>query len=310
MKSCFAQTGWAALQTLERPVAMCAGSNLGTTMTSKWTRTISFATCISAAACDAQHDLDYTGQAVWTLLGSIVSRDARIDEDTSAAIYWSNAGRHLDVLEEVEVEGDFPAEFTLRAYEPPPATARVSLAEVGIAALEIAVGVVVAVEKESAPFHPVVIGTTEEPDIGALAPGETLLEGDNRAWLRGGAPGHLVVYLDAEPPESAVCLADFTAGYNLVALTPRTSAEVASKNACTQQAFDAALAAYNAEQGTLFTEDDLFNDERAQDEVSRAAARLECESGCDLFKLKGTAVPPDSRVTLEMQANPELVDWF
>jgi hypothetical protein len=290
---------------------MCAGSNLGTTMTSKWTRTISFSACMLAAGCDAQHDLDYTGQAVWTLLGTIVSQDARIDEEASAAIYWSNAGRHLDVLEQVEVEGDFPAEFTLRAYEPPPATARVSLAEVGIAALEIAIGVVVAVEKESAPFHPVVISTTDEPDTSAaLAPGETLLEGDDRAWLRGGAPGHLVVYLDGDSPASAVCLADFTAGYNLVALTPKTSAEVASNEACEQQAYDSALAAYNAERGTLFTPEDLFDDEQAQDEVSRAAARLECENGCDLFKLKGSVVSPDARVTLEMQANPELVDWF
>lgn len=278
-------------------------------MTSKWTCTTLFATCISAAACDAQHDVDYTGQALWTLLGAIVTDDARIDQETSAAIYWSNAGRHLDVLEQVEVEGDFPAEFTLRAFEPPPATAQVSLADVGIAAVDIAFGLVVAVDAGSAPFYPVVSSTTADNDA-ALAPGETLLEGDDRAWLRGGAPGHLVAYLSAEPPASAVCLADFTAGYNLVALTPKTSAEVASNEACELSAQDVALEAYNVEHATSLTPEDLWNDEQAQAEVERAAARLECESGCDLFKLKSSAVPPDARVTLEMQANPELVDWF
>jgi hypothetical protein len=279
-------------------------------MTSKWTRSALFATCVSAVACDAQHDLDYAGQALWTLLGSIVTEDARIDQDTSAAIYWSNAGRHLDVLEQVDVEGNFPAEFTLRAFEPPPATAQVSLAETGIAALDIAVGVVVAVDAETAPFYPVLIATSPPDTGGPLAPGETLFEGDDRSWLRGGAPGHLVAYLSADPPESATCLAGFQAGYNLVALTPRTSAEVESDAACSQRADDLALEAYNAERGTRFTPDDLFEDEAAQDEVSRMAARIECENGCDLFKHESAVVSPDSRVTLEMQANPELVDWF
>lgn len=282
-------------------------------MASKWLRTTSSAalvTCISAAACDAQHDLDYAGQAVWTLLGSIVTEDARLDEDTSAAIYWSNAGRQLDVLEQVEVEGNFPAEFTLRAFEPPPPTARVSLADVGIAAIEIAFGLVVAVDERSAPFHPVII-SNDSPETGAgLSPGETLLEGDERAWLRGGAPGHLVVYLNADPPEGAACLATLTEGYNLMALTPKTSAEVASDEACAQNAEALALEAYNLERGTNLTPDDVQNDEQAQEAVSRAAARIECEIGCDLFKLKSNVVPPDARVTLEMQANPELVDWF
>lgn len=281
-------------------------------MTSKWTRTTSFAACLFAAGCDAQHDVEYTGQALWTLLGAIVTQDARIDEDTSAAIFWSNSGTHLDVLEQVEVEGNFPAEFTLRAFEPPPAPAQVSLADVGIAALDIAFGLIVAVDEGSAPFYPVV--TTSDPEVtsGVLAPGETLLveEEEPRPWLRGGAPGHLVAYLSADPPESAACIADFEAGFNLLALTPRTSAEVASQDACEQQAEDRALEAYNAEQGTSLTLEDLFDDEQAWDEVGRAASTLECEMGCDIFKLKSTLVSPDARVTLEMQANPELVDWF
>jgi hypothetical protein len=277
-------------------------------MTSKRTCTALIATCISAAACDAQHDRDYLGEAVWTLVGAIVTEDARIDDETSAAIYWSNVDRQLDVLEQLDVEGDFPAEFTLRAFETPPATARMSLADVGIAALDIALGLVVAVDEGSAPFYPVVIAN-DAPGA-ALAPGETLLEQDDRAWLRGGAPGHLVAYLSADPPESAACLADFSAGYNLVALTPKTSEQVASNSACVDRAAELALEAYNGEQGTRLTAEDLWNDEQAQEQVSRAAARLECENGCDIFRLKSTVVSPDARVTLEMQANPELVDWF
>jgi hypothetical protein len=281
-------------------------------MTSKWTSATLIATCISAAACDAQHDVEYTGQALWTLLGAIVTRDAQIDEDTSTGIFWSNAGTHLDILERVEVEGNFPAEFTLRAFEPPPAPAQVSLEDVGIAALEIAFGLIVAVDEDSAPFYPVV--TTSDPEVAgtALAPGETLRveEEEPRPWLRGGAPGHLVAYLSDAPPESAACIAGFTAGYNLLSLAPRTSEEIASNDACEQRAEGLALEAYNAEHGTSLTPDELWNDERAQAEVGREAARIECESGCGIFKLKSTLVSPDSRVTLEMQANPELVDWF
>lgn len=281
-------------------------------MTSKWTCTTLIAACISAAGCDAQHDVEYTGQALWTLLGAIVTRDAQIDEDTSTGIFWSNAGTHLDILGRVEVEGNFPAEFTLRAFEPPPAPAQVSLADVGIAALDIAFGLIVAVDEDSAPFYPVV--TTSDPEVAgtALAPGETLLveEEEPRPWLRGGAPGHLVAYLNADPPESATCIAGFTAGYNLLALAPRSSAEIASQDACEQRAEGLALDAYNAERGTSFTPEDLFEDEQAWDEVSRAAVPIECELGCEIFKLKSSLVSPDSRVTLEMQANPELVDWF
>lgn len=281
-------------------------------MTSKRACTTLFATCIAAAGCDAQHDVEYTGQALWTLLGAIVTRDAQIDEDTAAAIFWSNAGTHLDVLEQVEVEGNFPAEFTLRAFEPPPAPAQISLADVGIAALDIAFGLIVAVDEQSAPFYPVV--TTSDPEVSgdAVAPGETLRveEEEPRPWLRGGAPGHLVAYLSAEPPESAACIAGFRAGYNLLALTPRTSAEIASNDACEQRAEGLALDAYNAEHGTGLTPEDLFEDEQARDEVGRAAAQLECELGCELFKLNSSIVSPDARVTLEMQANPELVDWF
>ena len=278
-------------------------------MTSKWTPLTLFALCTATTACDAQHGAAYPGQALWTLLGSIVTDDARIDADTSAAIYWSNAGRHLDVLEQVEVEGDFPAEFTLRAFEPPPEPAQISLSDVGLAALDIAFGLVVAVDRESAPFYPRVTSTTEDNDA-VLAPGETLIEGDDRAWLRGGAPGHLVAYLSDDPPASAACLAEFTAGYNLLALTPKTSTEIEAGELCEQRALDGALELYNAQRGTALTEEDLWDDEAARTLVERTAVQLECANGCGLFKLKATVVPPETRVTLEMQANPELVDWF
>jgi hypothetical protein len=276
-------------------------------MTLPWPRTTLFVACSLAAGCDAEHD----GDSVWTLAAAIVEGDAQIDEGTAAAIYWSNVGRQLDVLDQVDIEGDFPDDFTLRTSEPPPATAQISLAEAGIAALDIAIGVVVAVDERTAPFHPVVV-STEEPGTGAqLAPGETLLEGDDRAWLRGGAPGHLVVYLSHDPPDGgAACLDDFTQGYNLVALIPKTSAEVEANDTCEQTAHDFALEAYNAERGTDLTSEDLWNDEAAQTLVNRSAARLECQFDCDLFRLKSNVVPPDTRVTLETQADPDLTDWF
>jgi hypothetical protein len=39
------------------------------------------------------------------IAAAIVADDAPINEGTSAAIYWSNVGRHLDVLERLDIEG-------------------------------------------------------------------------------------------------------------------------------------------------------------------------------------------------------------
>jgi len=274
-------------------------------MTSTWTRS----TFIIMACCLPACDLLLAGDdPLWQLEGALVTDDPRLDENTSPAIYWSNVGRHLDVLE--RIEGNFRAGFTLRVDEPPPATALMSLAESGIGPLDVAFGQLVAADEGSAPFYPAVV-SNEPPGTGAaIAAGETLVENDDRAWLRGGAPGHLVAYLSEDPPSSALCLAGFSQGYNLLKLTPKTSAEVESNEICEQQAQDFALEIYNAERGTSLTPDDLWNDEAAQTLVSRTAARLECESGCDLFRLKSSIVPPDSQVTLEMRSNAELVDWF
>jgi hypothetical protein len=247
---------------------------------------------------------------MWTLAAAIVADDAPIGDGTSAAIYWSNVGRHLDVLERVDIEGNFPSEFTLRTFDPPPATAQISVSEIGIAALDMAVGSLVIVDEGAAPFHPVVVSNEPSGTGAQLAPGETLLEGDDRAWLRGGAPGHLVVYLSHDPPDGAACLDDFTRGYNLVALTPKTSAEIAVNEVCEQRAQDYALEVYNAERGTSVTPDDLWKDDAARTLVNRSAARVACQNDCDLFRQKGSVVPSDTRVTLEMQSDPDLVDWF
>jgi hypothetical protein len=274
-------------------------------MTAKWTRTSFIFVACSLSACDVLLDGD---EPLWQLEGALVTDDPGLDEGTTPAIYWSNVERHLDVLE--PIEGSFRAGFTLRVDEPPPSTAQMSLFESGIAPLSIAFGQVVAADDRGAPFYPAVV-SNDPPGTGAqLAHGETLIEGDDRAWLRGGAPGHLVAYSSEDPPDDAVCLAGLSKGFNLMRLTPKTSAEVASNEACEQQARDGALEIYNALSGTSLTPDDLWNDEAAQALVNRTAARLECQNGCDLFRLNASIIPPDSQVTLEILSSSELVDWF
>src|SRR5262245_16640486 len=89
--------------------------------------------CLLAAlalgACDAQESTDYVGDPLWTMKGSLVAEEG-VPGDTQVAIKWW--GDEVEVLEAVEVEGNFPAEFTLRTYEAPPNKAKLSLEPFGI----------------------------------------------------------------------------------------------------------------------------------------------------------------------------------
>jgi hypothetical protein len=79
------------------------------------------------AGCDAQTGEPYRGEPLLTMTGSVElaleveNQDALIP---TLAFRGSNDDMHLA---EAEVEGEFPAEFTLNVYEPPPAAAVQSL---------------------------------------------------------------------------------------------------------------------------------------------------------------------------------------
>jgi hypothetical protein len=252
-----------------------------------------------AAACDAQESTDYVGDPMWTMKGSLVAPEG-VPADTQVAIKWW--GDSLQLLEAVEVEGDFPAEFTLKTYEAPPNKAALSLDPFDMDA-KIAFGNIVAVDP-SAPLYPKVL--SDDPSI-PLEPGESLVESGEEPWLRGGVPAYLVAFVEGKIPEAARCLSLFAEGYNLVALREYTPAEVETEMACRNAADAAALAEYNSEHGTSYTRDDLLDEAFA--DVERAGDIKSCEMGCGVFKVHAEIVDTDRRVTMQLEREVEFVDW-
>jgi hypothetical protein len=70
-------------------------------------------------ACDAQHTSDYRGEALLSLRGSVeIADDNHVKGKLVPAIAFVT---HGDVhIVDVDVHGEFPADFTLDVYEPPP----------------------------------------------------------------------------------------------------------------------------------------------------------------------------------------------
>jgi hypothetical protein len=75
----------------------------------------------SVAACDAQVDADHQGTALVTLTGSVRNTRTQATPDAEVAVVWVNSSGSPDLsgTDSVEVEGSFPAQFTLSIYQPP-----------------------------------------------------------------------------------------------------------------------------------------------------------------------------------------------
>ena len=140
-----------------------------------------FLSLAALPSCDAQADVNYLGEPLVTLQGVVVSNSATLPP-LEAAMLWqrgpppSNTDQELATL--APVETGFPATFTLRLYQPPPAAARrkllpgqVTYARANAAAM---------------PF-----GTAVQPGqaVAASAPSVSGIDVDH--WL---------IYLDADVP--------------------------------------------------------------------------------------------------------------
>lgn len=104
---------------------------------------------LSGAACDALTGPDYPGESLLTLKGEVTEalevEDA--DDGVQVAIVWvaGNANGALSpVAETTEVEGDFPASFSLDVYHPPEDSALVTFDN----GARIGIGFIVALPKD------------------------------------------------------------------------------------------------------------------------------------------------------------------
>jgi hypothetical protein len=76
------------------------------------------------AACDSQVDSDHQGDALAKIGGSVRNtRSLPIAEGSEIVVVWQNSSGTPDLTgaDSVEVQGSFPAQFTLSIYEPPAA---------------------------------------------------------------------------------------------------------------------------------------------------------------------------------------------
>jgi hypothetical protein len=74
-------------------------------------------------ACSAQAEPDYRGEPLAVVRGAIVTGEQSAPSDVDAAVVWvSGAGPDQDgyPIARVRVHGEFPAQFTIEVFDPPP----------------------------------------------------------------------------------------------------------------------------------------------------------------------------------------------
>lgn len=83
----------------------------------------SLAILSSLAACDSQVDGDHQGTPLAQVAGSVRNTRTQPVGDAEVVVVWHNSSGSPDLIaaDSVEVEGSFPAQFTLSIYEPPAA---------------------------------------------------------------------------------------------------------------------------------------------------------------------------------------------
>jgi hypothetical protein len=75
----------------------------------------------SLSACSAQVDADHQGEALAAISGTVSSTRSAPVSDCEVTALWVNSSTSPDTwgANSVQVEGDFPSNFTLSIYEPP-----------------------------------------------------------------------------------------------------------------------------------------------------------------------------------------------
>ena len=86
-------------------------------------RTLTLLVVAAAAGCDSQAPSDYQGDALGTIHGTIRNQAASAPGAAEVVLLWhleTEDDQEVPVAVRTEVEGSFPASFTLDLFEPPP----------------------------------------------------------------------------------------------------------------------------------------------------------------------------------------------
>ena len=124
-------------------------------MTRVLSRSFAFSASLGLAACDAQAPIDYIGESLLSVQGS-VQLDPQTDTRAlqPALAFWSEEQRALHIMD-VDVRGEFPNRFQVGVYDPPPDDSFVTWKS-GNETGRMAIGLVTAVAADHPDYAPMV----------------------------------------------------------------------------------------------------------------------------------------------------------
>jgi hypothetical protein len=186
---------------------------------------------LALSACDAQVDPDYPGEPIASLVGT-VTNEMQVRKPTNAevALVWLNTAGSPDRYfgERAAVNSQFPADFTLDVYAPPPAEALNDYTHGAVRPQESRVGVayIAAVDAQIFALYGDRLTDAEDGMLEQL----TL----------GGAENHMLVYVekDVQPNTHAETLlgGQLAAGYHVMDVKRPTEAQKQQAEQCFTQA--------------------------------------------------------------------------
>jgi hypothetical protein len=118
-----------------------------------------------ATGCDAQVSPRFTGEALLTITGSVqIQQPDHGDLVVPALAFWIPSKGEVRI-QDVEVQGEFPSDFRLDVYEPPPTEAYFEATRQGSGEPRMAAGYITAVAAD----HPSTIQAPLTPMISRCA---------------------------------------------------------------------------------------------------------------------------------------------
>ncbi len=294
-----------------------------------------------ATACDLDASPDYLGESLFGLHGKVTIEDNHTQGKLVPALAFDNAERRrLDILD-VHVRGEFPNNFSVDVFNPPP---KATLVEAPPGEAHFVLGYVTAVSAEHAAFVPYVVSANQGgcDDEYCYLKVENCTEDKTKCYretsrcdlmfqncvitdMSGDDPGeafaglsenYRVLYLDdAVAAESKLSKrfaggAELEAGYHLIAVRRRTQAEMDADDACLGRAtrepaseFKQAVSEFNAARGTHVNINDqgVIECDDCDDEAIKAIAFGEVETE-RIKALRCSALEASSRSCCGMSA--------
>lgn len=177
----------------------------------------SLAILASLAACDSQVDADHQGTPLAKIGGSVRNTRTLPTGDAEVVVLWQNTSGSPDIVaaDSVEVDGSFPANFTLSIFEPPADTLLNDFNGV-----KVGVAYIVAGE----------LGTSYDSDDGA--------------GVLGAEENHLLVYLPEAVPAgsdaSYILHGEPAAGFHIYNMHKLSEQEETDRAACRDTLGDSA----------------------------------------------------------------------